>query len=746
MIFSEQRYRQIVETAQEGIWIIDEDLLTTFVNKKLCDILGYKAEEILGKHNYDFKDANEREKTLARLKDRKLRVTETHESAFITKSGKTVYCLVVTNGMFDADGVYQGTLAMLTDITQRKADEDALCRSEANLSAIIENTTDLVYSLDMEFKFITFNQLFKKTMKTVYGFDIEQGINILKPLNDLSPELAAKWKNNYLRAFNGETVQFVNEYPFGEGKVYLSYSINPIWETGKVIGLSCFSRDITKQKLDEAAIKKSAANLEAIIENTGSNIYSLDTDLRYITFNKLCKENLGQAFGIVIKPGDSVLDVLRASDPEGIAEWEQVYRKALTGHSIQFVKEFKFGEATLYLNFSINPIWENDDVIGLSCAARDLTRQISGEMAVRKSEASLRTVFNNTDMACMLLDKCGKIVSFNPLAQKYADGQNSGIVNEGDSIFKYIDQDRRPFVEDILVSIKNGPAINYQVSRVVNEGVKWFDMTWASIKDEEHQDFGYIFTIRDITRAKKLEIEREKITTDIIQRNKALEQFTYIISHNLRAPVANIIGLSSLMDGIAVENNEISEIIASISRSANKLDEVISDLNQILQVNEDVNEKIELIVLPKMINDIKFSIRNLVEREQVTISTDFSAASEMLSVKSFIHSIFYNLILNSIKYRNPGMPPIINIVTKVINEQITFVYKDNGRGIDTSRYADELFGLYKRFDTSVEGKGMGLFMVKMQVESLGGSISLQSTLGKGTEFVLAFPQAHLQGN
>jgi len=740
---SEQRYRQIVETAQEGIWILDENMITTFVNKKVCDMLGYSAEEMIGKHHYDFKDDVGQKNSKERLITRKPGTAETHESAFITKSGKQVFCIVATNGLFDADGTYIGRLAMLSDITRRKADEDALRRSEANLSAIIENTTDLVYSLDTNFKLITYNKAFKATMKQVYGFDIAQGTNILSLLNDFSSEMAAKWKDIYQRAFTGETQQFVFEYDFGLEKVSLSYSVNPILERGKMIGLSCFSRNISRQKLDETAIKQSAANLTAIIENTDASIYSLDTNLKYITFNKLFKDNLIHAYNIAVKPGDDVMNVLQESDPESIPEWKKNYASALAGQSIQFTKEFNFGDTPLFLSFSINPIWENDSVIGLSCAARDTTRQKMDEIAVKKSEASLRTIFNNTDMACMLIDSNGKIVSFNTRARKFSETQNRTI-REGYHILDWVDYDRREIVTGILNEAKNGGNVNYQASRNINGSIKWYDMTWAGIKDREHQDFGYVFTIKDITRQKKFALEREKITSDLLQRNKALEQFTYIISHNLRAPVANIIGLSTVMDGIDVENDEICEIISSISKSANKLDEVISDLNRVLQVNQDINENIESILLPQLIDDIKFSIRHLIEKENVSVWCDFEQADELHSIKSFIYSIFYNLILNSIKYRTPGKQPVINICTRIQNGKIRINYKDNGRGIDTSRYADQLFGLYKRFDTSVEGKGMGLFMVKMQVESLGGTVALHSELNQGAEFVLEFPQMHLQ--
>jgi signal transduction histidine kinase len=158
-----------------------------------------------------------------------------------------------------------------------------------------------------------------------------------------------------------------------------------------------------------------------------------------------------------------------------------------------------------------------------------------------------------------------------------------------------------------------------------------------------------------------------------------------------------------------------------------------------LQVNKAITENVGLVLLPALIEDIKFSIKNIIEKERVSILYDFEEGGELYSLKSFMHSIFYNLIQNSIKYRRLDIDPVINIKTQMSNGKMTVIYTDNGRGIDTSKYANEIFGLYKRFDTSVEGKGMGLFMVKMQVESLDGNISIKSELNKGTEFLLEFP-------
>jgi signal transduction histidine kinase len=104
-----------------------------------------------------------------------------------------------------------------------------------------------------------------------------------------------------------------------------------------------------------------------------------------------------------------------------------------------------------------------------------------------------------------------------------------------------------------------------------------------------------------------------------------------------------------------------------------------------------------------------------------------------------MHNIFYNLIINSIKYRQIGADVMINISTREKEDNLEILFKDNGKGIDEKNIKN-LFGLYKRFDATIEGKGMGLFLVKMQVENLGGCISVQSKPGLGTTFRLEFPK------
>jgi signal transduction histidine kinase len=128
----------------------------------------------------------------------------------------------------------------------------------------------------------------------------------------------------------------------------------------------------------------------------------------------------------------------------------------------------------------------------------------------------------------------------------------------------------------------------------------------------------------------------------------------------------------------------------------------------------------------------------LFDKNNIVINCDFSEIDEFLTLKSYLYSIFYNLISNSIKYRQQLIPGIIDIKSRLVKEKIELIFTDNGMGIDLQKKGEEVFGLYKRFHTDIEGKGMGLFMVKTQVETLGGKISIQSEVNKGTEFTIEF--------
>jgi DNA-binding response OmpR family regulator/signal transduction histidine kinase len=237
---------------------------------------------------------------------------------------------------------------------------------------------------------------------------------------------------------------------------------------------------------------------------------------------------------------------------------------------------------------------------------------------------------------------------------------------------------------------------------------------------------------------KQADEERTKMTADIVQRNKNLEQFSYIISHNLRAPVANILGLTNILQAIENDTAEGKKITGYLDTAAKNLDKVIRDINEILAMKHDVNERKQSIVFSSLLDEIMSGMQNNINEVPVHIISDFSQAEGMLTIKSYLYSIFSNLISNSIKYRQRFIKPVIEISSVRLKNKIQLIFKDNGLGIDIKKNGRDVFGLYKRFHNHVEGKGMGLYMVKAQLETLGGAIFVESEVNKGTEFRIEF--------
>lgn len=217
-------------------------------------------------------------------------------------------------------------------------------------------------------------------------------------------------------------------------------------------------------------------------------------------------------------------------------------------------------------------------------------------------------------------------------------------------------------------------------------------------------------------------------------------QFNYIVSHNLRAPVANILGLTNLLLNKDISDDDKLSLTESVQISTKKLDEILNDLNLILSSKSKINHAIDEIHFNETLDNIieTFIQSGGLDIHNIHVKIDENSNS-IFSIKSFIDSIFYNLISNAIKYKSVERYLEINIDISNVLGTIQIEFKDNGIGIDMQKYGDSLFGLYKRFHPKIEGKGIGLHMTKNQVESLGGNIRVESKVNEGTTFFISIP-------
>lgn len=481
---------------------------------------------------------------------------------------------------------------------------------------------------------------------------------------------------------------------------------------------------------------KSEANLLAVMENSNANIYSLDRSFRFVTFNNQFQQTVKMVYDRDLKIGDSILELVDVLDRKQAVNWRDTYTRALGGQSLHFTREFELYGTQMYIRFHINPIVESGEVTGVACFALDVTNEKLAEENLARSEARFRALTENNFDAIVLGERADRLTYASPSLGRMLGYTPEEMLQPHAITFHPEDQ---PVIEQIYDDARSKPNVPLPaVARVLHSKGHyiWAEGVITNMLDNESVK-GIVANYRDVTERKEAELNEAQMTRDLVQRNKDLEQFAYIVSHNLRGPVANILGISHILRQGGTSERDRAEALAGIFVATSRLDEVILDLNRILDTKQEINNKKEIVVFQDIVDSIALSIEGIIQKNNVTIQTDFTQVHSILTIRSFLQSIFYNLISNSIKYKQPNVDLMIQISAAPDSEGVKLVFADNGMGIDLATQGSKVFGLYKRFHPKhAEGKGMGLFMVKTQVESLGGAISIQSEVNKGTAFTI----------
>ena len=240
---------------------------------------------------------------------------------------------------------------------------------------------------------------------------------------------------------------------------------------------------------------------------------------------------------------------------------------------------------------------------------------------------------------------------------------------------------------------------------------------------------------REYIARNKAEEERDQLIEDLTSRNQDLSQFAYITSHNLRAPLSNLIGLIDILNYELLDEYN-KTIVDMFKDSAHKLNETIYDLTQMLSIKNNKDVKIESIGVTRIFKKVCNSFTKQIHTMGIYIHTDFQC--EMIPFnKSYLESVLMNLMSNAVKYCSENRALRIEVTTFLDeNGNIILKFKDNGMGIDLLKHKDRIFGLNERFHNHVNGSGVGLFITKTQITSLGGEISVESEVDKGSTFTV----------
>lgn len=496
-----------------------------------------------------------------------------------------------------------------------------------------------------------------------------------------------------------------------------------------------------KLKKTNDEIKESNEKYDIVAKATSDTIWDWKIQEDEISWNKGIESvfgykeyevgNSSQWWFDKIHPEDSIKMSIKLYSfiEQKTEKWQDQYRFRCADNSYKYV---------LDRGFLLKD--ENGKAIRMIGAIQDITKQKEEEQRLKL----LETVITQSKDSIVITEansnegKIPNIIYVNPAFSSMSGYASEEIVGKSLNIFNGENSDVNE-LQKLLNAIENKEECLLEtISYKKNKEEYWVRLSMIPIYNIENELSHWISIQRDISVDKKQEKEKEQLIRELTQNNKDLKQFSYITSHNLRAPLSNLTGLLNLIEDIPIENDELQEILDGFNKSTHLLNETINDLVKVIIIKDNPSIKKEEVLLKEVFENVFSQLSFQIELFKPIIKINFENVSIININKAYIESILLNLLTNAIKYRSENRKLKITIQANQVDDQVELSFKDNGIGIDLERNKDKVFGLYQRFHNYPDSKGLGLYLVKSQVETMGGTISIESEVNKGTAFTLTF--------
>ncbi|WP_290869034.1 PAS domain S-box protein [Flavobacterium sp.] len=517
--------------------------------------------------------------------------------------------------------------------------------------------------------------------------------------------------------------------------------------SGIILKYLLYKNDIQNSKVFEKLkktndeIKESNERYDIVSKATSDTIWDWKIQEDSMTWNKgiekifgYNKEHVGNSsewWFENIHPEDSIKMSIKLYSfiEQKTEKWQDQYRFKCADGSYKYV---------LDRGFILKD--ENGKSVRMIGAIQDITKQKEEEQRLKL----LETVITHTKDSVIITepDLCDgnipKIVYVNPAFSVMSGYDSNEIIGKSPNIFKGPNSDSQEYSK-LVSAIKNKKESQVEtISYTKNKEEYWVNFSMLPVYNSDGELSHWVSIQRDITEQKKQEVEKEQLIRELTQNNKDLQQFSYITSHNLRAPLSNLTGLLNLMEDIPVENEELKEILDGFNKSTHLLNDTINDLVKVIIIKDNPSIEKENLMLKDVFEDVFSQLDFLIGLHKPIIKFNFEEVSFLNTNKSYLESILLNLLTNAIKYKSETRKLKIHITANQIDDNVILIFKDNGIGINLERNRDKIFGLYQRFHDHPDSKGLGLYLVKSQVETMGGTINLESKVDVGTTFTLTF--------
>lgn len=287
-----------------------------------------------------------------------------------------------------------------------------------------------------------------------------------------------------------------------------------------------------------------------------------------------------------------------------------------------------------------------------------------------------------------------------------------------------------------MKSLLQGDAENYQIEKRYfhkNGSIVWAMLSASIVRDAEGEPLYIISQIDDISK-RKADRNQLEIMLDVArEQNSRLSSFAEIITHNLRTHSSNLMTLVTFLEEEAhtLIDDENFELLKG---SVINLSQTVSHLTEVAKIKSIDENNIEVLSLYDYVNQAIYNVSALAKNIDCTIENNVVENHKVKAVPAYMDSIILNFLTNAVKYRSDKRDTIIKLSSEIQNEYVVLHIEDNGLGIDLDKFGNKLFQMYKTFHKNKDALGVGLFITKNHVESLGGHIKVKSEVDVGTTF------------
>ncbi len=749
---TERKFREIFEHSTDGIFQSTPDGRFISANKTLADIYGFDSADDLIHHFNDigsqlYVDEGRREEFQKRMQETGLIVG--FESQIQRHTGELRWISENARAVKDWQGNlihYEGTVE---DVTERREAAIAMHDSEQRFRSIWKNSADGMRLTDKEGIIRAVNPALCRIIGMVEDELVGEPYTTCYQNQGDNDQRLENYRRNF--ADRGIPERVEQHFTFGSGRTAdLELSNSFVELEGQDPLLLSIFHDLTDRKLAEIRLRESELLYHSLVENLPQSIFRKDTEGRFTFVNQsFCKE-LGKTKTKII--GKTDFDLF----PRALADKYHKDDQALMKSGVPYETveaHYVPNQGKIYVEVIKTPLKDTEGKnAGLQGIFWDVTERKRMEEQLAFERDLLRALLDNVPDRIYFKDTESRFLQCSlAMAQRLGLRDPSEVVGKKDSDFHPADRAKEYFEDEQRILMTGAPIINKIERQTDTEGnVRWASVTKVPTRNRAGFITGIIGISRDITDLKAAEEELEDARDKALESTRLKSQFLAAMSHEIRTPMNGIIGMIELLLDTALTPAQ-GEFASTINTSAHALLHIINDILDFskIEAGKLVIED-EPFDLYEVVED---SLELLAHRAQAknldpvcSISPDVARWVKGDSVR--LRQIIVNLLGNAVKFTEQGevMAKVSLVEETEETASVRIAISDTGIGIEPEIQA-RIFEAFTQADGTTTrrygGTGLGLSISRQLVEMMGGQISLESTVGEGSEFffTLKLPKA-----